>query len=68
MTLGCRANFAEALFSDARASRGDVLQAVAILEDVTRYNLRVLGKHHPDTLETLARLEGARMKYEDVAA
>ena len=68
MTLTCRANFAEALYSYPRASRGDVLQAVAILEDVLRYNRRVLGKHHPDTVETLTDLERARMRYEDVAA
>ena len=66
MTLGCRAIFALALYSDARASRGDVSQAAAILEEVTRYNRRVLGKHHPDTLDALTDLERARMKYEDV--
>ena len=67
-TMSCRANFAEALYSDARASRADILQAVTLIEDVVRYNRRVLGKHHPDTVETLTDLERARMRREDVAA
>ena len=67
MTLSLRGNFAEALFTDPTASRADVLQAVAILEDVTRGLRRVLG-NHPDTTEALRLLEGARMKREDVAA
>ena len=67
-TLNCRAAFAEALYSDARASRADILQAVTLIEDVVRYNRRVLGKHHPDTVETLTDLERARMRREDVAA
>ena len=61
-------NFAEALYTDPTASRADVLQAVAILEDVVRALRRVLGAHHPDTARALASLEGARMKREDVAA
>ena len=68
MTLNCHATFAEALYSDARASRGDVLQAVTILEDVVRARRRVLGKHHPETARALASLECARMRSEDVAA
>ncbi len=67
LTLSLRLNFAEALFTDPTASRADVLQAVAILEDVTRGLRRVLG-NHPDTTEALRLLEGARMKREDVAA
>ena len=67
MTLSLRLNFAEALFTDPTASRADVLQAVAILEDVARGLRRVLG-NHPDTTEALRLLEGARMKREDVAA
>ena len=68
MTLNCHATFAEALYSDARASRGDVLQAVTILEDVVRARRRVLGKHHPETAFALTHLERARMRHEDVAA
>ena len=67
-TIVVRQTYAEALYADARASRADILQAVAILEDVTRYNRRVLGKHHPDTLDALTDLERARMRREDVAA
>jgi len=68
MTLNCHAAFAEALYSDAGASRADVLEAVTILEDVVRARRRVFGNHHPETIRALAILEGARMKREDVAA
>jgi hypothetical protein len=68
MTLNCRAKFAGALISDPRASRADVLKAVTILEDLERYNRRVLGNRHPDTVGSLTALERARMKREDVAA
>ena len=67
MTLNCHAAFAEALYGDARASRADVLEAVAILEDVRRARRRVLGKHHPDTGKTLTDLDRAQMTLEDVA-
>ena len=68
LTLSLRMNFAEALFTEPTASRADVLQAVAILEDVTRGLRRLLGNRSPDTTEALRLLEGARMKREDVAA
>ena len=68
IALGIQQNYAEALFNDPTAFRADILQAVAILEDVVRAYRRVLGKHHPDTLCALAYLERARMKREDVAA
>ena len=69
MTLNCHAAFAEALYGDARASRADVLEAVAILEDVVRARRRVFGNHdHPETARALVSLERARMKREDVAA
>ena len=68
MTLNCRAAFAQALFNDPTAPRADVLEAVAILEDVVRARRRVFGNHHPETIRALAILEGARMKREDVAA
>ena len=68
MTLNCHAAFAEALYSDAGASRADVLQAVTILEDVAKTLRRVFGTHHPLTLDALADLERARMRGEDVAA
>ena len=68
VTLLLRCNFAEVLYSDAGASRADILEAVTILEDVARARRRVLGAHHPDTASALTDLERARMKYEDVAA
>ena len=68
MTLNCHAAVAEALYSDAGASRADVLEAVTIIEDVVRARRRVFGNHHPETKRALAILEGARMKREDVAA
>ena len=67
-TIVVRQNYAETLFGDTRASRADIRQAVTILEDVVRALRRILGKHHPDTLEALTDLERARMKREDVAA
>ena len=67
MTLNCRAAFAQALFNDPTAPRADVLEAVAILEDVRRARRRVLGKHHPDTGKTLTDLDRAQMTLEDVA-
>ena len=68
VTLLLRCNFAEVLYSDAGASRADILEAVTILEDVARVRRRVFGARHPDTVETLTDLERARMKREDVAA
>ena len=68
MTLDLRINFAEALYNDARASRADILQGVALLEDVARVRRRVSGPRHPDTAQVLASLECARMRREDVAA
>ena len=68
LRLLLRQNYAEALYSDARASRADVVQAIAILEDVARANRRILGANHPDTVEALTDLERARMRREDVAA
>ena len=53
---------------DPTASRADILQAVAMLEELARVSGRVLGANHPDTVETLASLERARMRREDVAA
>ena len=67
LTLNSHAGFAEALYG-AGASRGDILQAVAILEDVARARRRALGEHHPTTARALASLERARMRREDVAA
>ena len=68
ITLGIQDNYAEALFTDPTASRADILQAVAMLEDVAIAYRRILGKHHPDTAHALADLDRARMRYEDVAA
>ena len=68
MTLDLRRNFAEALYNDARASRADILQGVALLEDVARVRRRVFGPRHPDTVETLTELDRAGMTLEDVAA
>ena len=67
-TLWLRQFYADALFKGTTASRADVLEAVAILEDVVRARRRVFGNHHPETIRALAILEGARMRREDVAA
>ena len=67
-TLYVRQNYAETLCKDTTASRADILQGVAMLEDVARVRRRVFGARHPETEETLTELEGARMRREDVAA
>ena len=66
ITLGIQENYAEALYMDPTASRADILQAVTMLEEFSRANRRILGANHPDTVETLASLERARMRREDV--
>ena len=67
-TLFVRQNYAETLYKDTTASRADILQAVAMLEDMVRTYRRVFGAHHPETLNVLTDLERARMRREDVAA
>jgi hypothetical protein len=51
LTLVLRASYAGAIYKDGSASRGDLREAVAVLEDVTRISHRVYGSTHPETLE-----------------
>ena len=67
-TLYVRQNYAETLYKDTTASRADILQGVAMIEDVARVRRRVFGPRHPDTVETLTELDRAGMTLEDVAA
>ena len=53
---------AESLFFDAGATRGDVAEAVAILEDVQRRARRVFGDGHPNWTDLPGVLEEAREK------
>ena len=63
-----RGSHAVALYKDPTASRADVLQAVSILEDVTRARRKAYGTHHPRTLEARIELDRAQMTLDDVAA
>ena len=57
--------YAIALYRPAGASRAEVLEAVAILEEQVGTLRRVLGPSHPDTLTVLGELDSARMTLED---
>ena len=57
--------YAIALYRPAGASRAEVLEAVAILEEQVGTLRRVLGPSHPDTLTVLGELDRARMTLED---
>ena len=54
-----------ALYRPTGASRGEVLGAVAICEELLCKDRRVLGPSHPDTLEVLVELDRACMTLED---
>ena len=54
--------YAQCLFQNADASRGDLMQAVATLEDLERRMTRTYGAAHPQTSSTHCCLEVARMK------
>ena len=62
---GFRLPYAKALYMTAGASRGAVLEAVAILEEQVCNQRRVMGPSHPDTLEVIVELDRARMTLED---
>ena len=57
--------YAETLYKTEGASRDDVSKAATTLEDVLSVVRKRLGAGHPDTLETLAELDRARMMLED---
>ena len=57
--------YAKALYRPAGASRAEVSEAVAILEEQVGTLRRVLGPSHPDTLTVLGELDRARMTLED---
>ena len=58
--------YATALYRTVGASRAEVFEAVEILEKEVCTDRRVLGPSHPDTLDTLAELDRARMTLEDI--
>ena len=65
LTLDLRTNDARAIYRDTKSSRGDVHEAVAILEDVVRTARRVFGTQHPYFTEHRKDLELARMRLAD---
>jgi tetratricopeptide (TPR) repeat protein len=62
LTLNLRKVYAESLYLDASATRGDVAQAVAIYEDILPRVRRIFGKDHPNWRHFPKLLEGAREK------
>ena len=60
-----RLEYAKALYRPAGASRAEVSEAVAILEEQVGTLRRVLGPSHPDTLTVFGELDRARMTLED---
>ena len=60
-----RLAYAIVLYRPTGASRAEVSEAVAILEEQVGTLRRVLGPSHPDTLTVLGELDRARMTLED---
>ena len=60
LTLTMRWNYANALYKDDDATRGDLREAVTTLEDTERIARRVLGGAHPATVDIAASLQTAR--------
>ena len=57
--------YATALYMTAGASRAEVLEAVAICEELLCRDRRVLGPSHPDTLDGFREIDRACMTLED---
>ena len=62
LTLNFRDIYGRCLYRDDNASRGDVVEAIEILEDVQRRVRRVFGPGHPDWTTLPGHLEAAREK------
>jgi len=60
MYLGLRHAYAHALFNTADNSMDDRREAVAILEDIHRISIRVLGPSHPVTRDRQTDVKAAR--------
>ena len=60
LTLSFRSIYAQCLYQDPSASRGDVAEAIEIFEDVQRRARRVFGAGHPNWRDLPAHLEAAR--------
>ena len=54
--------YAQCLYQNADASRSDLTEAVAKLEDLDRRQTRIFGVSHPQTGCTRYHLERARKK------
>ena len=52
--------YAQCLYQNADASRSDLTEAVAKLEDLDRRQTRIFGASHPETEYTRGRLAQAR--------
>ena len=53
-------NYAAVLYADPGATRGDLREAVATLEDLARTAQRVLGNAHPTTVQSGLSLKSSR--------
>ena len=60
LTLNIRQSYARTLYLAGSASRTDLREAVAVMNDVVRRSRRVNGTHHPKTLENESALRGAK--------
>ena len=68
IALDIRVSYAHALYEEPRASQDDLIEALAIIEDVETRQRRIYGDSHPFTRNTQELLEGARTRLEDVDA
>ena len=62
MTLGLRKNYGKSLSNDDTASRSDLREAVAVLEDVERRGRRVYADDEYETETITGALREARQK------
>ena len=60
ITFKMQRMYAQCLFQNDGASRRDLTEAVAKLEDIDRRQTRIYGAAHPQTGSTRARLAEAR--------
>ena len=62
ITFRMQRMYAQCLYRNGGASRSDLTEAVAKLEDLDRRQTRIYGAGHPQTGSTRARLAEARAK------
>ena len=63
ITFRMQRMYAQCLFQNDGASRSDLMEAVATLEDLDQRTTRIYGTAHPQTGATRRCLEAARLMY-----